>query len=355
MGIEATLQSAKAAKNNRPPFPISRSSPFQDGYDISAERVALADLVNADDPDIADPRYQRYVELERREALLKQIQEHYRHTGGAQSEVPLREAMNVQSTGKLVDESEDLMTLHTRDASRLFIGRAPMPGSTSQPMVGAKKVGAALRAVWYLSSSDNPYADFALIDAQASIDIVVRDMERKIQEMEEKLAKLARRGLVFSIVRADPPATVELGFKSPYGYQLVGMVSTFDFFVRMTKTLVRKDLLSDVEGHDAIYTVTKKARRIFERIIRFERYLQREELRPLCRNDWLATADEAGRKRVKAAVGLFGELPREVFNGSVSPRHSFRQMDLSEEELRLLNEVPLAGDEALLGDQSALQ
>ena len=45
---------------------------------------------------------------------------------------------------------------------------------------------------------------------------------------------------------------------------------------------------------------------------------------------------------------MFGELPREVFNGQLTPRHSRRRLDLSEEELRLLDEVPLAGADSEL-------
>ncbi len=54
-------------------------------------------------------------------------------------------------------------------------------------------------------------------------------------------------------------------------------------------------------------------------------------------------------------MAIFGELPREVFNGQLSPRHSRRRLDLSEEELRLLDAVPLAGaDQALEAATAAL-
>lgn len=353
MATTESVSSAKPARIQRPkasstPFPVSAKSPFADGYDIFGERASLKDIVEADDLDTSDPRYSRYLELERREKQLKTLNLNHRLTGGAEQEVSFGEATRVQSLGKLIDQGEDSMTLHTRESSRLFIGRARAPGEEGYGQSGGKKVGAALRAIWYLSANDNPYADFALIEAHSAIDTNIKELDAAITRMEESLQRLKQRGLSFSVVRAEPPATVELGFRSPYGYAVVRLISTFDYFARVVKTLVRKDLMSDQEGYTEIFNRTRSCRRVFERVVWFQRYLMREELRPLSRADWLPAADDQGKKRVKAAVELFGELPREVFNGDVMPRHSRRSSDVSAEELRLLNELPLAGDDAVL-------
>ncbi|MCW5631912.1 MAG: TIGR03761 family integrating conjugative element protein [Rubrivivax sp.] len=355
---KAASQAADAAAGAATPrpFPVTPNSPFGDGYDLEGERAALKDLSEEEDFDkvTLDPRYQRYLELERREALLKQMQNAHRHRDGAEPEVPQEEANKVNFTlGRLTDEEEDSMALHTRESARLFMGRTIEPGRQGYGQSGAKKVGAALRAIWYLSGNDNPYADFCLIEASSRIAERVRELEQLITENENRLSQLKRRGLNFSVLRADPPVTVNLGFKSPYGYSVVNLVSTFDFYVRVVKTLARKDLLSDKEGYSLIFTQTKACRSIFERVIWFQRYLMKEELRALSRADWLPSADDTARKRVQAAVTLFGELPREVFNGALMPRHSRRRLDLSEQELRLLDEVPLAGAEPQLAAAEA--
>lgn len=326
----------------------ARNSPFPDGYDIEGEREALADMIAADDLDMKDPRFQRFAELERREGLLKSMKLAHRSRDGAEEEVDTRDAIKVQSAGNLTDESEDTMTLHTREASRLFVGRARAPGETGYGQSGGKKVGAALRAIWHLSSSDNPYADFALIEANDRMMALNEELEGHIGRMQESLLKLEARGLKFSIVRADPPVDVVLGFRSPYGYAVVQLISTFDFFVRMTKTLVRKNLMADKEGYKQIFSMTHEVRRLFERVVWFQRLLGKEEMRQMSRSDWLPIADEQAKKRVTAAVELFGQLPREVFTGAIEPRHSRRALDMSPEELRLLNDVPLAGDEAIV-------
>lgn len=347
-----------AGKAPPPPFPTSPTSPFPDKYDIDSERSALKDLVECEDFDrvSVDSRYPRYLELERREEQLRSLQNQHTKRGGADSEVNVIEAAQLQNNlGRLMDEEEDAMLLHTRESSRLFMGRTVEPGRQGYGQSGAKKVGAALRAIWYLSGNDNPYADFSLIEAASRISTQVQSLEEEITKMEDRLAQLKRRGLTFSVLKAEPPVRVGLGFRSPYGYSVVNLVSTFDYYVRVVKTMVRKDLLSDKEGYAEIYTQTRRCRSIFERVIWFQRYLMREELRPMTRADWLPTADEEAGKRVQAAVAIFGELPREVFNGQVMPRHSRRRLDLSDEELRLLDAVPLAGaDQALEAATAAL-
>ena len=59
----------------------------------------------------------------------------------------------------------------------------------------------------------------------------------------------------------------------------------------------------------------------------------------MSRSDFLPGANEEARKRVEAAVGIFGEVPQPIFTGEVRPRHSRRRVDVSEAEMRLLMEV----------------
>jgi hypothetical protein len=157
----------------------------------------------------------------------------------------------------------------------------------------------------------------------------------------------AARGLKLSLVQAEEPLELPLGFRSPYGYSVATLIGTFDYYVRVMKTMERKDLLSDKSRYDLVFKMTRECRSIFEAVVVYQRKLMRPELANLSRSDWLPMADDLAKKRVHAAVVLFGELPREVFNGTVAPKHSRRRLDISAQELRLLNEVPLAPEEAL--------
>ncbi len=311
--------------------------PFHDGYDLEAERVALADLLEAEQPDESDPRWPRVVEFSERLRQLRQMQTAYRLRKGADAVVADNEAA-VQAGG-LIDDEPDAMVLHTKEAHRLFMGRARDPQGNTQPIVGGKRVAAALRSIWYLSGNDNPYADWALIDTGERIQQLKVALDELGQECEQRLQGAARKGLIFSILKSREPVSLELGFRSPYGYTVAGLIVEFDYRVRQIKTLVRKDLMTDDEGRQRIREVTRKIRGVFETPVRFERYLIRQELRDLSRTDWLPGANPEAGKRVKAVTGIFGELPKAVFTGAVAPRHSRRRVNLSEQELSLLQKV----------------
>jgi hypothetical protein len=141
------------------------------------------------------------------------------------------------------------------------------------------------------------------------------------------------------------PKTVELGFRSPYGYATAEAIVEFDYYVRMIKTLIHKDRMSDDEGRAAIRELGRELRALFLEPIRWERHLLREELRPLSRSDFLPGADELAHQRVRGVVALFGEVPRKVFTGVQAPRHTRRRVKLSEAELRLLEQASLTAVE----------
>jgi integrating conjugative element protein (TIGR03761 family) len=316
---------------------MNKTSPFPDGYDLEAEREALRDLLEAEQPDETDPRWPRLVEFNERIEQLRKLQSVYAQRKGADAVVPDAEAS--AEAGGLIDEEPDAMVLHTKEAHRLFLGRARDPQGQYQPIVGGKRVAAALRSIWYLSGNDNPYADWALIDTSERIQGLKATLDALGQECDRRLKAAAKKGLIFSILKSREPVSLTLGFRSPYGYTIAGLIVEFDYLVRQIKTLVRKDLMTDDEGRQMIREATRKIRGVFETPVRFERYLIRPELRNLSRADWLPGSDEEAAKRVKAVTGIFGEVPKEVFTGAVGPRHSRRRVNLSEQELNLLQRV----------------
>jgi hypothetical protein len=175
-----------------------------------------------------------------------------------------------------------------------------------------------------------------------------------ITAREEAIELLKRKGLSLAVMGSRRPKTVELGFRSPYGYATAEAIVEFDYYVRMIKTLIHKDRMSDDEGRVAIREVGRELRALFLEPIRWERHLLREELRQLSRSDFLPGAKELARQRVRAVVALFGEVPRKVFTGAVAPRHTRRRVKLSEAELRLLEQASLTAAEEPQSDTELL-
>jgi len=323
-------------------FPVSGDSPFPDGYDIASERDALADLVAADNPDQSDPRWPRFLELSEREERLRQMNTARQLRQGAESVVPDHEARRIVDLGQLTDSAPDTMTLHTKDAFRMFTGRQADAEGKVVPIAGGKRFAAVLKSIWYLSGNDNPYADWILIRMYDGLMAVRAHLAEASQERENAIDLLKRKGLTFSVMQSRSPKAVELGFRSPYGYATAEAIADFDYYVRVIKTLIHKDRIGDEEGRAAIRELGREMRALFLEPIRWERYLLREELRQLSRSDFLPGAGEEAGKRVKAAVGLFGELPRKVFTGTEAPRHTRRRVKLTAAELQLLERASLS-------------
>lgn len=253
-------------------------------------------------------------------------------------------AANAQ-LGQLADAIPDTMSLHTKDAYRIFTGRGADAAGKLPPIPGGRRFAAVLKSIWHLSANDNPYADWILIRMYESLVAIRAHLSRVITAREEAIEILKRKGLSLAVMGSRSPKTVELGFRSPYGYATAEAIVEFDYYVRMVKTLIHKDRMSDDEGRAAIREVGRELRALFLEPIRWERHLLREELRPLSRSDFLPGADALAHQRVRAVVALFGEVPRKVFTGAQAPRHTRRRVKLSEAELRLLEQASLTAVE----------
>ena len=333
---------------------ISPDSPFADGYDIASERDALADLVAAENPDQSDARWSRLVTLIEREEQLRRTKTEDPVRPGAATNVVKQVARSPAEVGRLIDEEPDTMTLHTREGFHLFSGRHLTAEGRAIHIAGGQRFAAVLKSIWYLSGNDNPYADWLLITVHERLSKVRWEIECVTAEKQQLIDVLKTRGLSFSMMRSQNPKTVELGFRSPYGYATASLIVVFDYYVRMVTTLVRKDRLSDDEGWLAIRKAERDIRALFLEPIRWERILLRDEMLALCRADFLPGMDESCKKRVKAAVALFGEVPRSIFTGAVLPRHAKRHIKRTEAELRLLRQVPLSAVDEKDADETEL-
>ncbi|MBE0623476.1 MAG: TIGR03761 family integrating conjugative element protein [Burkholderiales bacterium] len=261
----------------------------------------------------------------------------------AQRDTPAAQAVSGDAkVGQLADATPDTMTLHTRDAFRMFTGRPADADAGLAPIPGARRFAAILNSIWRLSANDNPYADWLLVRMYAGLVAIRAHLSRAVARQQAAIDLLKGKGLALSVMVSQSPKLVDLGFRSPYGYATAEAIVEFDYYVRVIKTLIHKDRMSDQQGRAAIREVGREMRALFLGPIRWERQLLREDLRQLSRSDFLPGADELARARVRAAVALFGELPRSIFTGAEAPRHTRRSLKLTDAELQLLEQATLS-------------
>ena len=245
----------------------------------------------------------------------------------------------VAVAGPLRDTEPDTMTLHTRDAYQMFIGRKHAPGTARVPIVGGRKFAAILKSIWYLSAQDNPYADWILIQLSEGLVGLRERLTSATRQREELIEKLRSKGLALSVMSSRRPLVVTLGFRSPYGYATAEAMVEFDYYVRVIKTLVHKDRLSDAQGREAIRALAREMRSFFLCAVGWERLLYRKELTALSRNDFLPGADASARKRTEAAGSLFGPVPQKILLRETVPRHTRQHVQPTEAMLRALQRV----------------
>lgn len=342
------VKEPKVAKSKSTPVRVltTPTSPFADGYDLHGERAACAHLISAENPDFKDPMWDRFmVLLDREEELMKRAQL-LKQRSYAEKIVPDNEALGIRTIGGLVQEENDEMFIHTKEAYRLFIGRTRDESPSNYGISSAKKIAAILRSVWNLSSNDNPYADWMLIQFTEQIDEVRKALERATQVHQATLDTLEKRGLIVHVMKSRAPIKVNLGFRSPYGYMVAEMLVDFDWYTRLIKTMIAKSRVSDEVGRADLNKFRSRIRSIFESALPFQKYLLRDELRALSRSDFLPQADKEAIKRVKAVRGIFGDVPANIFTGELSPRHSKRKLFITSQEQDVLNRVAREADES---------
>lgn len=318
-------------------FEKEDGSPFADGYSIRGEENVLAEYIQAG-PSESDPRFDRYVELLDRRERLAQMQSEHQERRGADPLVPISDAQAIDDLGMLIDDGVDQMTIHTIEALRMFYGRAREPGSKVNPIIGGRRIAASLRNLWLLTGNNNPYADWALVRYERGLQEVQEHLRGAIQQCEERMQQQRKLGLNYTVAASSNPVNVNLGFKSPYGYDISTLIVQYDYFVRLQKTLNRKSLQSDSQMRESLSIASRAILKVFYDTARFSRWLSRSEMADLNRADWIG-ADDQARKRIEFAMQVFGPVPAVIYKVEVAPSHSRRRYSLTDAERTVLQQV----------------
>ncbi len=350
---QSPAQRASARRPSRVNFYRSKTSLFTDGYDIERERIEVLPVIQRHDAGetilATDPLFDRWMMFLDRSKELARITAQRQRIADAPSMVSREELNAYRALGGLVNaaDAEDTITIHTKEAFRLFIGRAADPDAkavqqnpTDRHIISFKKAGAAYRLLWNLSTNNNPWADWALIEMSKQRDELQRELAASVKTMENTLEQMkAMRGISYSIAMNPAPQKLPIRFKSPYGYALIESLAEFDYLVRLIRTLVHKARLTTALADGLIKDHMRMFRAHFNEVKRFEKYLGDPDLLLTTRNDFLPTADDVARRRIAKCIETFGEVPRAVFALEVIPPFKNHRGDLSDAEKELLKRV----------------
>jgi hypothetical protein len=107
--------------------------------------------------------------------------------------------------GQLADATPDTMSLHTKDAFRIFTGRGADGAGKLPPIPGGRRFAAVLKSIWHLSANDNPYADWILIRMYEGLVAIRAHLSRVITAREEAIEFLKRKGLSLAVMGSRSP------------------------------------------------------------------------------------------------------------------------------------------------------
>lgn len=305
---------------------LRRRRMFDDNYNIDRERRELRDMI-AGPVRADDPRLPRFVELQRREQILRERAAAAVADAGvppAASKAVDNDTATVDAMSPLANSQEEAMILHTKDAYRLFIGRQADLANNVQPTFGARYCAFALRNLWTLSNQNNPYADWALVNIDAELDTLKQFLKQRTDEQNAALEKLRETGLEVAVLKSIRPQRTVLHFSSPYAYAVIQLLLAFDLYVRIVRTLGRRSAISDADVTVEIRTVARKLRHTFLTVIRYARVLTSDKLKNHTRDDFEADASAAGLERRRVLEEIYGPVPANILDGSLRPRHSKR-------------------------------
>src|SRR5690606_31819975 len=129
---------------------------------------------------------------------------------------------------------------------------------------------------------------WALVRHEHSVDQVLKHLREETVKAEASLNSIRQKGLSFSVLSSSSPVSLNLGFRSPYGYSISMLMVEYDYFVRVQKTLQRKNMQNDEDTRKALSAVSRGILGIFYGTTRFDRWLGQAEIRALSRIDWVS-------------------------------------------------------------------
>ncbi|WP_020406844.1 PFL_4669 family integrating conjugative element protein [Hahella ganghwensis] len=194
-------------------------------------------------------------------------------------------------------------TIHTKAAHRLFYGRKKAPGV--EPIIGLVQFSSRVNAIWQASELDDPYADSKLLAIEEALD----HAQKLVEASKETLEGLLGSDTNIEIFPAETirPETVDVEFKTPYGFLALKLLSTFDGMVQNALAARHAAMIFNNDWQQLVTFPSRKIRHAFA--------LSDFRFSGSCRNDFAAN-----NQRARDAVEKYGQLDPDILQGKRRPR-----------------------------------
>ena len=210
---------------------------------------------------------------------------------------PIGRTVQSQQTKAL--RGEVWLILQTYQAQQLLRGRAR---TKDRPVIiGLIGFADRLRVIWQAARSDDPYADWWLIQVHDALQVIDDVIEERQARVTQQLAQI--RGMSITVGSSVEPSRIRLQFINPYAYRAARSLARFDNLVCSVATAAHIGLLDTDTRHQILQASGRKLRSLFMLPQRYRLLaLDRETVRR-----------KAGRSH-EAQLAM-GELPASILSG----------------------------------------
>ena len=206
---------------------------------------------------------------------------------------------SVQSHHTSALRGEIWLMLQTYQAQQLLHGRAR---TKDRPVIiGLIGFADRLRVIWQAARSDDPYADWWLIQVHEALQVIDDAIDERQASVTRQLEQI--RGMFVTVASSGEPSRIRLQFVNPYAYRAARSLARFDYLVCSVVTAAHIGLLDADTRHQILHVCGRKLRSLFMLPQRYRLLgLNREIVRR-----------KAGRSH--EARLMMGELPALILSG----------------------------------------
>ena len=336
-------------------IPTAKQSYFSNGYDYDGEEQRLgailggSHMINIFNLPKENPEYEAVFNFANHRILLQNYihrKRLYRAPSVMSSGRPVRTQTvpldeidiflsadaKFDSIGKLRDTEQDYVLLHTKQAVRAWEGK----NDKQQPHTrwpGIRYVMALTAELARLTQNGNPFAHAALLDFEKELMETSSFLKQETDKMQLLIDRINSSGIHIGVVENEKPVSVPIGHIRGYGFNLIQLLTAYDLYIRMAKTLMLKGLLKNSMCNEIIRDGGTRIRRLNQNLYLVT--MRMRKIKNISRKDFLLDENGSLGKRLQMAVheNALAPIPLEVLNYQVMPEFVFMRPSFSREEM----------------------
>ena len=128
--------------------------------------------------------------------------------------------------------SQTSLEIQTRQAQRLVYGRRAEGGKPA--IFGLLRFGTMLRPIWEGAATDDPWADWCLVQIESQLLEAKEAMESLMHQVRQQLQ--SQPAMDVAVAQSVEPVKVDLTFTSPYAFMGAYLLADYDVLVRAVLT-----------------------------------------------------------------------------------------------------------------------